>query len=122
MSIFAAGCKGTKNKVVPVEGKITFKDGSNLPEGTMLVFNPTEGRVGGASAKVKGDGSFKAEHVNGSTGAEIGKYRIVLRAPEGDNGDFYKLMAREYYGDGFLDIDVTEGMAPVDLKVVKLKQ
>ena len=55
----ALGCGGgPKNPVVPVAGTIAFADGSPLPAGTRVVFNPTDGGVGTASGTTAADGSF----------------------------------------------------------------
>ena len=47
----------------------------------------------------------------------VGKYTILLRAPEGNDGSFFKLIPSEYYDGGVLNADVAEGMTPLTLKV-----
>jgi hypothetical protein len=120
LAVLAAGCNGeTKYPAVPVTGKLTFADGKPLPKGTKLLFNPSEGGMGTASAVTDADGSFTATHVNGTTGAEVGKYTVVLRAPDGEDARFYKLIPKDYYDAGAFAVEVAEGMPPLDLKVKK---
>ena len=42
---------------------------------------------------------------------------MLLAAPEGDRGTFFKLVPKDYYDGGVLTAEVREGMAPLDLKV-----
>src|SRR5262245_44319380 len=82
-----AGCgDGAKNKVVPVEGTLAFADGRKLPAGTRLLFNPGDGSAGAATAVTAEDGTFKAIRSGGRAGVEVGKYTVLLAAPDGDNG------------------------------------
>jgi hypothetical protein len=119
----ARGCGGgPKNPVVPVAGTIAFADGSPLPAGTRVVFNPTDGGVGTASGTTAADGSFEVEHVTGRTGAEVGKYQVALLAPEDGAGNFWKLVPKEYADGQVLSAEVKEGMAPLTLKVAKLRR
>ncbi len=115
------GCKRTRFKVVPVEGKIAFTDGRALPTGTRLNFTPGEGGVGAASAVIGADGAFKVTHEGGDSGAEIGKY-VVLLSPPKDDKTFYKIVPGEYYDGGVLAVEVTEGMAPLDLRVKTVRR
>ena len=98
------GCSGgTKNEIVPVQGSVAFADGSKLPAGTQLLFNPSEGGVGAAVGTTTEDGSFEVVHPSGSKGAEVGKYTVQLRAPEGQDADFYKSVKQEFYDPGGAD-------------------
>lgn len=117
--VAATGCSKTKNKLVPVEGKIAFADGAKLPEGTTLLFNPSEGGTGSAVGVVKADGSFKVNHANGSKGAEIGKYSIALRAPEGKDAEFYRVVSDDYSNGNVLFAEVKEGMSALELTIAK---
>lgn len=119
--VAVAGCNETRFKVVPVEGKITFADGSLLPQGTRLLFNPVEGGVGSAVAEVGAAGSFKVTHSGGGSGAEAGKY-IVLLSPPKDEGNFYKVIPKDYYDGGVLAAEIREGMSPLEFKVLKSKK
>jgi hypothetical protein len=120
--VFASGCGlKARNKIVPVEGKITFADGAPLPEGTQLVFNPGEGGMGTASGVTSSDGTFRLKHVSGATGAEVGKYVVVLRAPADNPGNFYKIVPKDYYDAGALSAEVTEGMQPLGFKVPRAR-
>jgi hypothetical protein len=124
MALLAAatvGCDGPKKKVVPVQGKLLFSDGKPLPAGTRLLFTPGEGDTGTATGVTTDDGSFKVTHVSGSTGAEVGKYAILLAAPERQQEAFMKIVPKEYYDGGVFFADVKEGMGPLDFKVKKLK-
>jgi hypothetical protein len=114
-----AGCgDATRHKVVPVEGTIAFTDGRKLPAGTRLLFNPGDGGTGAATAVTTEDGSFKAARSGGRTGVEVGKYTVLLAAPEGDSGGFFRMLPKDYYDGGVFAVEVREGMPPVDLKVV----
>jgi hypothetical protein len=114
--LLALGCGGTKYKIVPVEGKIVLDNGQALPTGTKLLLNPAEGGVGSASGVTDAKGGFKLQHLKGKSGAEEGKYTLVLRAPDGQEKDFYKKMPVAAYEDG-IPVEIKEGMAPLDLKV-----
>src|SRR5262249_32812382 len=102
----------------PVEGKILFSNGKVLPAGTRLLFTPGEGDRAGAKAVVSEDGSFKVTHLSGAEGAEVGKYTILLAAPEGDHGSLFKSVPREHYDGGVLNTEVKEGLPPLDLRVM----
>lgn len=119
----AVGCGNSpKNKIVAVEGKIHYSDGKPLPAGTRLLFNPYEGGMGTAEGVTDGEGSFKMTHVTGIQGAEVGKYSVVLQAPEGEEGKFYKFVPKDYYDGGAFAVEVKEGMQPLDLKVLKRRK
>jgi hypothetical protein len=118
-AILLVGCGAdTNHKVVPVEGRILFSNGRALPAGTRLMFNPGDGTARTATGVTAEDGSFTVLHASGAKGAEVGKYTVVLAAPEGDSGAFFKIVPRDYYDGGMLAVDVKEGMPPLDLKVV----
>jgi hypothetical protein len=119
LAVATVGCGGPKNKIVPVGGKILFSDGKPLPAGTRLIFNPGEGGTGTASGVTAPDGSFKVTHVAGTTGAEVGKYAVLLAAPEHDREGFFKIVPRSYYDGGILFAEVKEGMQPLELRVKK---
>ena len=122
LAAVSAGCGGTRNPIVPVEGTILFSDGEPLPAGTRLIFNPGEGGVGTAKGVTDQDGSFKVTHVSRARGAEVGKYTILLAAPEDEPEAFFKAVPPEYYEGGNLNAEVKEDMPPLDLKVKKRKQ
>lgn len=118
----ATGCGGSKNPIVPVEGKIGFDDGTPLPTGSRLVLNPSEGGTQSASGATDPSGGFKLKHATGTTGAEVGKYTVSLLPPEGDGGDFLKKVPKEYADGSSLVAEVKEGMAPLTLKVPRAKK
>lgn len=124
MAVVAVGCGGgTKHPVVPAQGKITFTDGKTLPKGTRVVLNPSEGGSGTASGATEDDGTFKLTHVTGREGAEVGKYTVVLLAPEGDSsGDFFKLVPKDYYDGGQLTAEIKAGMQPLAFTVPRAKK
>src|SRR5688500_4426121 len=97
--LIAVGCNRTRYPIVGVSGKILFADGKPLPEGTQLIFHPSEGRMGAASAETQADGTFSVEHVSGAAGAEVGKYIVTLVAPP-DDTSFSKLIPKEYCEGG----------------------
>ena len=112
------GCgHNAKNPIVPVSGKVLFADGKPLPAGTRLLFNPAEGGNQTARGVTATDGTIQVTHATGAAGAEVGKYAVLLVAPEGDNGTFFKLVPRDYYDGGILTAEVREGMAPLEFKV-----
>jgi hypothetical protein len=123
-AVLTGGCAGsTANKRVPVQGKIVFADGTPLPAGTRLLFNPTDGTAGTASGVTKPDGTFDLKHVKGGTGAEVGKYTVTLLAPETDTtGEFYKVVPKAYADGSTLTAEVKEGMAPIEFKIPTLKR
>jgi hypothetical protein len=115
------GCTTTEKPIVKVEGKVKLSDGTPPPAGTKLLFNPTEGRVGTASATTDADGSFTLTHVTGSTGAEVGKYTVQLTPPEATAKEFYKLVPKDT-AEGSLYAEIKEGMGPLELTVRKKKK
>lgn len=116
--VFLAGCgDGDSKSAVRVTGIITFSDGKPLPTGTRLMFNPAEGHTETAVAVTGPDGAFEARRSSGKKGMIVGKYTILLQAPEGSNGDFFKIIPKDYYDGGVLDADVKEGMPPLKLQV-----
>jgi hypothetical protein len=123
LALFVIGCSSkTEKPVVAVEGKITFEDGSPLPIGTRVVFNPSEGKVGTSTGITDASGSFKLVHVSGSSGAEVGKYNIMLLAPEdGNTAAFYKQVPRDYYEGGVLTTEIKQGTSIV-LKIPRSKK
>jgi hypothetical protein len=116
------GCgSSTESPVVPVAGKIAFANGQKLPAGTRLVFNPVEGRVGTAVGATAEDGTFQATHVTGAAGAEVGKYTVQLLPPEGNAGNFLKIVPKSYYEEAALFAEVKPGMPPLDFKVLPVR-
>jgi hypothetical protein len=112
----AVGCTETNRPVVKVEGTIKTSDGKLLPAGTKMLFNPTEGRTGTASATTEADGSFKLTHVSGTAGAEIGKYTVLLTPPSGGEKEFYKYISKSAAEDS-LFAEIKDGMGPLNLTV-----
>ena len=116
------GCADTATRpAVPVGGKIAFSDGKLLPEGTRLMFNPGDGGTETAVAVVGADGQFEANRVSGRKGVLVGKYTVLLRAPESSDAGFFKTIPSEYVDGGMLDADVKDGMSPLQF-VVKIKK
>lgn len=86
----AIGC-GKSYDVVAVSGKVSLAGGKNLPEGTQLVFSPTDGNDRGtATGIVSQDGSFELTHASGRKGAVEGKYLVELRPPKSADASFWK--------------------------------
>ena len=57
----------------------------------------------------------------GKSGAEEGKYLVLLVAPDNDKeGAFYKIVPKDYYDGGVLWAEVKKGMDPLDLKVKRV--
>jgi len=116
--LLVAGCMKTERPIVNVEGKVTLGDGKPPPAGTTLMFSPTEGRVGTASATTEADGSFKLTHVTGAPGAEVGKYSVQVTPPNDVAKDFYKRVSKDA-AEGSLIADIKEGMGPLELTLQK---
>jgi hypothetical protein len=117
--VLLAGCgENTNHKIVPVEGRILFSNGKALPAGTRLMFNPGDGTARTATGVTGEDGSFTVVHASGAKGAEVGRYTVLLAAPERESGAFFKIVPKDYYDGGMLAVDVVEGMPPLDLKVI----
>jgi hypothetical protein len=122
-TVLLVGCADRNAKpAVAVSGTIAFSDGRPLPDGTRLMFNPADGATESAIAVAGPDGAFEANRVSGRKGVAVGKYTVLLRAPEGNDGSFFKLIPTEYYDGGVLDADVSEGMSPLNLKVKARKR
>jgi hypothetical protein len=118
--VFIAGCGPTTGKpMTPVSGKIKFADGAPLPRGTRLVFNPSVGISKTATGETSEDGSFKLTHASGKEGAEEGMYSVQLLAPDGDSGEFFKLLPSEYTDGSKLTADIKAGMTPLEFSVPK---
>jgi hypothetical protein len=123
VAVAAPGCSGAKNKIVPVEGKVVFVNGKALPAGTQVRLDPAEGGVQTASATIGEDGSFSLRHASGASGAEVGKYTVVLLPPPKEKApEFFRSVPKPYYDGGYLTAEVKEGMAPLELKVQPLRQ
>lgn len=121
MAVCMLGCGKTKFKVVPVEGKLVFADGTPLPAGTSIRLDPVAGEAGTATGTIDATGAFKLTHVSGRTGAEVGKYTVVLIPPKEGTAEFQKLVPKDYYeGSGALVADIQEGMKPLELQVPKI--
>lgn len=118
--LLAAAAAGCGPKVLPVQGRVALADGKPPPAGTRLIFNPADGHARPASAVTDADGAFSVSHVTGAPGAEAGSYTILLAAPAGDQGSFFKVVPKAYYdGSGNLYAEVKEGMPPLELKLEK---
>ncbi len=83
------------------------------------MFNPSEGVSKTASGVTAEDGSFTLTHASGKTGAEEGKYGVQLLAPEGDNGEFFKLVPASYNESSQLFAEVKSGMTPLEFSIPK---
>jgi hypothetical protein len=120
LAAWLAGCSGPPAKpITPVVGKVRFADGTPVPKGTRVVFNPGEGASRVASGETAEDGSYQLTHASGKAGAEEGKYSVQLLAPEKDAGDFFKVVPREYNDGSKLTADVKAGVGPVDFTVAR---
>jgi hypothetical protein len=120
LAIVGCGANSSRYKIVPVEGTLLFSSGTPLPKGTRLRLDPAEGGVKTASATIDSSGAFRLTHVSGRSGAELGKYTVVLMPPTTDPGDFNRLVPRAYCeGSGNLVAEIKDGMGPLELKVHK---
>lgn len=124
LAVAAAGCGApARYKVVPVEGKLLFNSGTPLPTGTRLRLDPAEGGMQTASATVDASGSFKLTHASGRSGAELGKYTVLLIPPMKSPEEFNRTVPAAYsQGSGNLVAEIKEGMGPLELKVQGTKK
>lgn len=118
--LILAGCSGTKNPIVQVQGKIILPNGKPPPAGSKLIFNPSEGQMGTASGVTNADGSFALTHVNNVSGAEVGKYVVVVRPPDNDK-TLYTVVSQSACEEGIF-AEVKDGMQPLELRLPLAKK
>ena len=121
LPLLIVGC-GPENEVVKLKGKITFADGKPLPEGTRIAFRPLDNARKSSMGITKSDGTFEMEHETGTNGAEIGKYKIAVLPPEGQEAAFGKIVPAAYINAEVLSVDVKSGMADLDLKIQPMRK
>lgn len=114
------GCGKSKYPIIPVEGKVIGDN--NLPAGTKLLFTPAEGGMQTASATLDAAGYFTVKHLSGKSGAELGKYIVTVRAPDGMKSGFYDVMVTKKYYDEGVAIEVKAGMGELVLRIDVGKQ
>jgi hypothetical protein len=76
-ALAAAGCGGSG--IYPVDGKVTWKDGSPAKEleGALVVFDLPEKQTT-ARGSVRSDGSFKLTTKTDGDGALAGDYKVLI--------------------------------------------
>jgi hypothetical protein len=75
----AAGCGASR---YPVQGKVTFEDGTPLTSG-LVVFEKNEGETKVmARGEIGSDGSYRLGTSSPGDGAAPGKYRVLVTVPE----------------------------------------
>jgi hypothetical protein len=74
-----AGCGG--GGTYPVQGKVTYKDGTPVTAGT-VVFEPASGDLkASARGDIKPDGTFRLGTYSDSDGAPDGHYHVLVVPP-----------------------------------------
>jgi hypothetical protein len=77
---FLTGCG--KISTHPVEGKITYKDGSPLTCEGLVIFNPAEAHLkNGARGAIQPDGSFRMGTFDEADGVPEGRYKVAIVPP-----------------------------------------
>lgn len=122
LAVFVSGCgKQTRSPIVQVGGTIEYEDGEKLPVGTKLLFSPVLGGAGSAMAETDADGNFSLQHSSGTNGAEIGKYVVALRSPEGREEEFYASVPTKYTNGDVLSAEVPDEGGSIALVLSKSK-
>jgi hypothetical protein len=79
LPVAAVGCGAGR---YPVQGKVTFEDGTPLTSG-LVVFEKSEGDTKVmARGEIGSDGSYRLGTSNPGDGVEPGKYRVLVTVPE----------------------------------------
>jgi hypothetical protein len=106
-----AGC--ASKETYPVAGNIQFDDGNKLPEGTMVVFAPSEGTTNSSYGTIDTEGNFTID-------SEPGKFLVRLVAPQGDDAaEFIKTVPEPYADGNVLTVTVGTKDNNVNLEVKK---
>lgn len=78
------GCGGGP-KLVPVQGQISYPDGSPVKAGK-LVFIPANNNDPSPIAEIGSDGSYEAYTNNPGDGVQLGTYKVGVLPPGDDYG------------------------------------
>lgn len=114
--LIGLACTGTTKPLVKASGKIAFDNGRPLPLGTVVRFDPQEGRVGTASGTVSADGTFTVTHASGAAGIEIAAYTVTL-LPAAGTAEQFTIAVPARYRENFLTTIVTAETTVIDLTV-----
>jgi hypothetical protein len=119
-----AGCGGTK--AAPVDGKVKFKDGSDVSVLTNyeISFAPADGKTS-AVGHILADGSFQLSTFSDGDGALPGQHRIAISPPLSPDPDKppQKSKLSPKYADGStsgLTADIKPGRNTVNLELERL--
>ena len=75
-TLFLAGCGDTH----PVSGKITYADGTPMPGGGQITFNPTDPATKvSARGIIQPDGTFKMGTHADTDGVPLGTYKVSIQ-------------------------------------------
>ncbi len=69
------GCGGR----YPVTGKVTYEDGSPVPEGTVIGEATVDGKVVGVQGNIRSDGSYAWGGDVAGDGALPGEYKVIVQ-------------------------------------------
>src|SRR5882672_7325832 len=76
MLIALTGCGDTH----PVSGKITYKDGTPMPGGGQITFNPADASTKTSSlGKILEDGTFRMGTHSDTDGVPLGTYKVAIQ-------------------------------------------
>lgn len=73
---------GCGQRLHPVEGRVTYADGSPLAGG-MVIFQPVTDdlTIPSANGEIRSDGSYRLGTNRPGDGALLGKYRVAIQPP-----------------------------------------
>ena len=74
-ALAAGGCEAARH---PVAGRVTYEDGSPLPEGSVVGEATIDGKKVMAQGEVKPDGTFAWGTGKAGDGARPGKYKVIV--------------------------------------------
>jgi hypothetical protein len=111
---------GCNNGFIPVHGKVTFEDGSPLPQGGIAFSTATFM----ASGKIQPDGTYTLTSLKPGDGLPSGNYTVTISASETDSSERTIYLVDPVFGDVTttpLTADVSTNQKGFDFKVSKPK-
>jgi hypothetical protein len=77
-AVALAGCSGR----YPVTGKVTYEDGTPVPEGTVIGEATVNGKLVGVQGNIRPDGSYSWGGDVPGDGALPGEYKVLVVPPQ----------------------------------------
>jgi len=106
----------------PVVGKVTFEDGSPLDRGTVMVERQDGKAVVAAHGSIEADGRFVLDTDMPGSGVPVGKYRVLVSPPTGDDKEPEEgVLASKWasFDTSGLELDVKSGKNEFNITVNK---